>query len=542
MLRRRCLWLRIGVGAAAGVVGGVLAIVATPSVYAASASVLVAGSEVNMSTEAQLVRSTRTSADAFARITGDPAHPEAVGRLVSVQPVPGAAILVIIFEARSADLARAGATAFAEAYLAARADATRAGVDSEIAAVRRQLDDVQAQLGQVNTQLAQLPSRSPEIDSLHATQSSLSAQVASLTVRLGELRTTTVDPGRIVAQAALPTAPVRPDRAAYLGVAVATGLAGGVLADLLRTRWSRRVRNGTDLHRHRLALLAELEPAALATAGGHQDPNGRAFGRLRNELVASLEPSEHVLLVTGAAPGTASTLVAASMAAAFARGDNDVVVVGANVPDDLPWQRAEPDQARQRPVTLAAIFDLGHIPGLTDVLTGRATLARAVQRAARAPRLQVVTPGGTATASGLLQAQAAHSVLRQLATRCRYVIVDAPSTASGADAQSLAAAADVALLVVEAGHTQHAQVADAATQLARVGTRLLGAVLVPGREVLGPHGLRSMSTNGAATPELVSEEGSASRTLAVLDEPTTQLEPLDGRNPPRESRDEEPVA
>ena len=436
-MRRVEFWVRVGAGAAAGAAVGVLAVVLTPAVYAASASVLVAGTEVNMSTEAQLMRSTRTSADAYARMTGDPTQPGTAGRLVEVEPVPGASILRITFEAGSADLARAGATAFAEAYLAGRADATRAGIDTEIAAVRRQLDDVRDELGEVNSQLAQLPSRSPEIDSLHATQSSLSAQVASLTVRLGELQTTTVDPGRIVAQAGLPSAPVRPDRPTYLGVAIGLGVAAGTLVDLLRTRWSRRVRHGKDLRRHRLPLLAELEPTALATGGGHQDPNGRAFGRLRNELIAALDASEHVLLVTGAAPGTASTLVAASMAAAFARTDNDVVVVGANVPDLVPWVRtgSEPEQ---RPVTLATIFDLAPIPGLTDVLAGRTTLARAVQRAARAPRLQVVLPGGIATAGGLLQAEAARSVLRQLAIRSRYVIVDAPSTASGADAQSLA--------------------------------------------------------------------------------------------------------
>jgi hypothetical protein len=61
----------------------------------------------------------------------------------------------------------------------------------------------------------------------------------------------------------------------------------------------------------------------------------------------------------------------------------------------------------------------------------------------------------------------------------RYVVVEAPSTASGADAQSLASAADAAVLVVETGQTRHSQVADAATQLGRVGTRLLGTVVVP---------------------------------------------------------------
>ena len=58
------------------------------------------------------------------------------------------------------------------------------------------------------------------------------------------------------------------------------------------------------------------------------------------------------------------------------------------------------------------------------------------------------------------------------------MVVEAPSTASGADAQSLARVADAAILVVETGRTRHAQVVDAAQQFRLVGTRLLGAVLL----------------------------------------------------------------
>ena len=231
------------------------------------------------------------------------------------------------------------------------------------------------------------------------------------------------------------------------------------------------MQQGVDLGRHNgIPLLADLDLEAMATGTAPQHPSGMAFNRLRNEVVAALAPSDHTIIVTGAAPGPASMLVAANLAAAFARADSDVVLVGASVPD---LESTEPA------TTLAGIFDLADIPGLSDVLTGRTSLSRALQRAARSPRLRVVTPGGTASATGLLQSEGARGVLGALATKTRYVIVEAPSTASGADAQSLASMADVALLVVETGRAQHTQVADAATQMQRVGTRLLGAVVVP---------------------------------------------------------------
>lgn len=538
MLGRARLWLRVGVGVAVGAGAALAALAWTPPVYAANTSILVEpiGGDVNMRTEAELVGSTQIAADALARLTGDPrsgdTRRDTVGRLAGVEPVPGTSVLRIIFESATPEGARDGATAFAEAYLAARAESARGAINAEIASVQHQLTEIRTQLGDVNARIDQSPSNTSELESLRATQASLSAQSASLSSRLGELQTTTINPGRVVAQAGLPGAPVRPNRIFYLGAAAALGALGGGALHVLGGRWSRRVRRGDDLRRHSIPVLTELGPVPPVALGGHQDPNGRAFGRLRNEVEAALTPSDRVLLVTAAAPGQAATLVAANLAAAFARTDNDVVLVGANAPELDGAARA----------TVATIFDLADIPGLTDVLAGRTSLARALQRAARVPRLHVVTPGGTASAGGLLQSEGARSVLRQLATRTRYVIVDAPSTASGADAQSLASAADAALLVVEADHATHAEVADAATQVQRVGTRLLGAVVVPG--TAGAAAGVSTSDDRGKRPVTVAvpayeTEGWISARADALDGPTKKLDVVNRRPPatPRAQRD-----
>jgi hypothetical protein len=58
------------------------------------------------------------------------------------------------------------------------------------------------------------------------------------------------------------------------------------------------------------------------------------------------------------------------------------------------------------------------------------------------------------------------------------VVIEAPSTASSADAQSLASVADAAILAVELRRTSYAQVMDASEQLRRVGTPVLGAVVM----------------------------------------------------------------
>jgi hypothetical protein len=106
-------------------------------------------------------------------------------------------------------------------------------------------------------------------------------------------------------------------------------------------------------------------------------------------------------------------------------------------------------------------------------------LAAAVQRAPRTPHLRVLATGATASAAGLLQSQALCDIVAQLRSQCDYLVIEAPSTATSADAQSLAGVADAAIVAVELRRTRYPQIVDAAEQLRRVGTLLLGAVVGP---------------------------------------------------------------
>jgi hypothetical protein len=119
------------------------------------------------------------------------------------------------------------------------------------------------------------------------------------------------------------------------------------------------------------------------------------------------------------------------------------------------------------------------VPGLSDLLAGRVGLARALQRTPRIPSLRVITTGGAATAAGLMQSQRLKDTLETLRRQGGYVVIEAPSTASSADAQSLASFADAAILAVELRRSRRPALLDAAEQLRRVGTPLLGAVVLP---------------------------------------------------------------
>jgi Mrp family chromosome partitioning ATPase len=454
--QRWVLSVGIVVGIGIGLAAATIALATTRPAYASTASVLVAqiGPDAPiLPTEAQLARSTRTAADA-AHAVGR--STEDIASATAVEPLVGSSVLLITVRADSPAAAQAGARAVATAYLANRSQTARAAIQEQVSALTTRIADGYQQASVLNSQMARLPANSADLAPLRGSLSVLTAQLTTLSTRLADLQTTPVDPGRIISDPQLPAGPVSPRPWLYRGIGAGAGAVLGLLGQFCWRRLSRRVSGPADVVRHGVAVLAHVVTDARDI---------RLFNRLRNEVIAALGTSDRVLLVTGVTPGAASTLVATNLAAAFARADTEAILVGANAP--------EPGTP-----PLSQIFDVADIPGLSDVLSGRISLPASLQRAARMPRLRVITPGGTASAAGLLQSEGARNAVHALRRLARYIVVEPPSTAVGADAQSLARVADAAILVVEAGRSRHAQVADAAEQLRLVGTRLLGAVLI----------------------------------------------------------------
>lgn len=500
-----------GVGAASAVTR------AMPAVYESSTSVLVqpAGQDtnvvggrtkgdINLDTEAQLVRSTAVAAGA-AELLRSSTPPDTLARDVVVEVPPNTSVLVITYAAGNARQAQAGSHAFAEAYLRNREASARAQLDARIAALNHKIQQINSSLSKINSRLARTNSDSPDRPNLESLRQTSINQVNNLSGDLNELTTMTVSAGKIISDARLPGAPSKPDRTLNLATGVMVGLLFGFAVAGMRERFDRRIRRAVEVTRRTgVPVLAEL---TARTAPRFDDvlppygPGGRIFNRLRNEVLAGLGPDAKVLVVTGASPGPTATLVAANLASALARTGNDVVLVGAHLPETMAES-----------ASLAKLLGVAATPGLSDIVAGRLEIDEVAQRAPRLPYLRVIPTGGTATAAGLMQSHALRDTLDALRTEAEYVVVEAPSTATSADAQSLASLADAAILTVELKRTARPQVVDAAEQLRRVGTPLLGAIVLPrlpsrrpsaspapGRPAipLGPDGLPRSGGTGA---------------------------------------------
>ena len=127
--------------------------------------------------------------------------------------------------------------------------------------------------------------------------------------------------------------------------------------------------------------------------------------------------------------------------------------------------------------TVTQAFGLPAGAGLTDLLTGRASLNDVVQEPLDGVPLMVVGSGNTPpNPSELLGSNTMRHLLQGLA-KDHLVVVDAPPLLPVTDAAVLTASADGAIIVVSAGKTLDTQLAGAINHLRQVNGRILGVVL-----------------------------------------------------------------
>jgi receptor protein-tyrosine kinase len=96
-------------------------------------------------------------------------------------------------------------------------------------------------------------------------------------------------------------------------------------------------------------------------------------------------------------------------------------------------------------------------PGMTDVLSGAASLDDALIRTTEFPNLYVIPAGNPSpNPSELLDSAKWKAVRGELRERFRHVILDSPPVASVADYELLQASSDGVILVARPDHTRRA--------------------------------------------------------------------------------------
>lgn len=225
--------------------------------------------------------------------------------------------------------------------------------------------------------------------------------------------------------AAVPAQPFSPRPARNLLVALVLGLVLGFAAALLRETLDKTIRRSSDVEGLTGVTLLGVVPREygderLIAMTRPRSRRTEAYRQVRTNLEFSGPggmPSS--LVVTSAAPGEGKSTLAANLAVIASHAGKRVLLVDADL---------------RRP-TIATVMGVQPEPGLSDVLTGRATLEQVLQPVDESERLFVMASGPLPQSpSELLGSSAMVELIGALESRFDVVLFDSPPVLPVTDA------------------------------------------------------------------------------------------------------------
>jgi succinoglycan biosynthesis transport protein ExoP len=395
---------------------------------------------------------------------------------VKVEAAPNADVLNFIASTGDARSSASLANAFAEQYIAFRAQSQLAGISS-----------AQTRLQQ---QIAALPSGSAERTAL---EQSLQ--------RLGSLRAVAGGGASIIGRAAPPTSPTGTSLATTVVIGLLIGLAVAFSLVFLLESLDRRVKSIEEFEReYRLPALAGIPQSAFRARRAEQRAELlEPYRILRSALdFAAVARPLGTLMVTSAISGEGKTTVAVDLAHAVALTGRRTVLIELDL---------------RRP-TFTEHFDLQAGNGLSTVLTGGGTLGELlVEPLPDVPNLLVLPSGHLPhNPSELLGSARITEIIAELAAGDGMVIIDAPPLNPVADAQVLLnnQAIDAAMIVARIDQTKRDEVRRARAILDRHIVAPVG-IVVTGLRDLGRYGY---SAYRGPAPTLDVDVGAPSRSAS----------------------------
>jgi capsular polysaccharide biosynthesis protein len=450
-------WTVIAAGALLGVLAASGFLLVRPPVTTAIATVTVRPITVDAfepsSQSLSLFRAPDETALAESRPVAESAaetlgiDPGQVTDAVSVTAVADSTLLEIAFTAATADDARSGADAVAEAFLAYRTGRADESRDAALADLDERLATLQA-----------LQQTADDSESEAAVSRSVDGEISDVLARettLGQLDTTA---GEVLTPAAHSAVTVSPPALLTILEGLLVGAVVGIIAAFVANSFDRRVRSAADI-RH-----ATGAPILGTVSSAHA-----AFPLVGTELAAVRTAAQRI---TAALPERARVLLVIDDTAAREASDIPANLAAALAETGRPVELVAPGLSARVRAALGAGFDL--VRGASDDSPGTSLRSR------RSRPLHVYLPAISPDDESLVPA-----LTEELRTRIsrprspKLFIVSVGSGTPDSVVLAILAVSDAVCAVAAAGESHTDELRFVVTESARAGAAFLGTVQAP---------------------------------------------------------------
>src|ERR1700693_6248792 len=291
---------------------------------------------------------------------------------------------------------------------------------------------------------------------------------------------------RIITAARVPTSPSEPNIPRNLAFALVLGVISGVGLAFLLENMDNTVRTpeqataisglpslgmiplgsrpgGRGAKAKRLALTAPREVVETVTQIRPQSQMAESYRALRTSLLLSnLGAPPKVIMVTSARPQEGKTTTSINTAIVLAQKGVRVLLVDADL---------------RRP-SIHKTLGMGPRSGLSNVLTGSATVQQTITTSPILPNLLIMAAGTPPpNPAELLASSNMRDLIAELREQFDHIAIDTPPTLSVTAAVVLSPRADATILVIRSGHTTKQALRRARDILTQVNAHVAGVLL-----------------------------------------------------------------
>ena len=338
----------------------------------------------------------------------------------------------------------------------------------------------------INQQIAELPNTQQEVIRLTRdveTNQATYVQLLSKQQELNIMKASAQGNVRIVDYAYVPENPVAPRKAV---ITLLSALAAGSLTALwlmIRNRMKNGITSSEEIENLNLEVVAlvphsktqqkrDFFKSKFKKTGGRSnyllasedraDTAVEAIRALRTNIYFSmLDAPNNVLMITGAAPEAGKSFISANLAAVMAQSGKRVLLIDTDM----------------RKGYLDRLFGLTPEFGLSDILNGKATPAKAVQETG-IENLHLISSGSyPSNPSELLMDKRFNELLTHARQRYDYVILDTPPVLAVTDAVIIGQHAGTVLMISRYAHTRVRELEASVERLKQNHINIKGVVL-----------------------------------------------------------------